>query len=266
MVSVIIPCYNDGHFLHDAVNSVLDSSYNNIEIIIINDGSTDLNTLKVLEQLEQKGIKILHQSNKGLGFSRNRGIQEAKGKYILPLDADNKVTADYIKKAVKWLETLDYDIVYAKPFFFGEDLPERKFITYAFNGSDLLSRNYIDACAVFQKTVWEQVANYDEHMPFAGHEDWEFWVHSFLKGFRFKFIDEELFGYRINKKSMIGNMTDDRFEANQNYILLKHKVAVLDQVRKGIYYQKFYENDQKNYFRTTLKYFVKAVKKLIKLK
>lgn len=262
-ISVIIPCYNDGHFLHDAVDSVLACTFCDIEIIIINDGSTDQNTLNILDQYAAQGLKVLSQPNKGLAFSRNRGIKEASAEYILPLDADNKITPDYIKRSIELLDSETCDIVYARPFFFGEDIPERKFPTQHFDGEELLFKNYIDACSVFKKSVWEVVGGYDEAMPFPGHEDWDFWVGSFLKGFKFNFIDEALFGYRINKNSMITNISSYKLQANHDYIILKHKKEILDHIRKQSCYQKFHENDQKNYLRTSVKYLYKSFKKLI---
>ena len=262
-ISVIIPCYNDGHFLHDAVNSVLACTFCDIEIIIVNDGSTDQNTLEVLDGYLAQGLKVLSHLNKGLAFSRNKGIKEANAEYILPLDADNKITTDYIKRAIELLDSNTCDIVYARPFFFGDNIPERKFETQDFDGDELLFGNYIDACAIFKKSVWQQVGGYDETMPFPGHEDWDFWIGCFFNGFKFNFINEELFGYRIAKNSMISNISTDKLQANHDFIILKHKKQILDQIRKKSYYQKFHENDQRNYLRTSVKYLVKSFKRMI---
>ncbi len=265
-VSVIIPCYNDGHYLNDSVGSVLNSTCKDVEIIIVDDGSTNPDTLQVLEMYRQQGIRVISHPNGGLGYARNQGIKASAGQYILPLDADNKVTADFIQMAANLLDHSADDIVYSKPFFFGEDIPERKFTTYHLQFDELLRMNYIDACAVYRRTVWEQVGGYDEQMPFQGNEDWEFWVSSYLKGFHFKFIEEELFGYRIHTGSMIAGTNAAKLEANQNYILLKHKQALFEHIRDGIKYRSFYDNDQRNYLRTSVKYFAKTLKKIARLK
>jgi len=117
-LSVIIPCFNDGHFLDEAVESVLNYIEQPVEIIIVNDGSTDPFTLTILERLKGETVKVLSHKNHGLAYSRNRGISEATGKYILPLDSDNKIKADYIRKALLLLDSDICDIVYAQPFFF----------------------------------------------------------------------------------------------------------------------------------------------------
>jgi glycosyltransferase involved in cell wall biosynthesis len=170
-ISIVIPCYNDGLYLTEAVNSVIPYAGETAEVIIVNDGSTDRDTLNILDQYANQGIKVLSQSNTGLAHARNQGIKSACGDYILPLDADNKIKAGYIEKSIKLLDTGNCDIVYAKPSFIGEDISERKFTTHKFEGNRLLAYNYIDACAVYRKSLWKEIGGYDEKMPFQGNED-----------------------------------------------------------------------------------------------
>ena len=262
-ISVIIPCFNDGQFINEAVDSVLSTNYPDIEIIIVNDGSTDDTTLKTLLQLEKTGIKVLSQTNNGLAKSRNRGIKECSGQYIIPLDADNKIKPDFIKKSIPVLSSGQWDIVYGKPVFFGENAQKRMFSPREFDGNLLFYDNYIDACTIFRKSVWEKTGGYDENMPVQGNEDWEFWLNCFLKGFKFKFIDEEIFEYRIRNNSMIAHVTLAMADLNHNYIIIKHKTELLNKLSEERVYRLFYENDQKNYFRTTLKYLLKSVKSLL---
>ena len=101
-VSVVIPCYNSGVFIEKAINSVKKQTYNNIEIIVVNDGSTDPYTLNYLKKI--KNITLINQKNKGLSNARNVGIKKAKGQYILPLDADDWIRKDAIKLMVKALK------------------------------------------------------------------------------------------------------------------------------------------------------------------
>ena len=120
LVSVIIPCFNQGCFINDAVKSVLNSSYQNIEIIIVNDGSTDFLTNEVLKGFNDERIKVINQTNQGVCAARNNGINEANGEFILPLDADDKIAPLYIEKAVKVLhENPKIGIVYCDAESFG---------------------------------------------------------------------------------------------------------------------------------------------------
>ena len=196
-LSVIIPCFNHGQYIQEAIDSVLQIKNIGYEIIIIDDGSTDPFTISKLHELKETGFTILSQHNSGLAHTRNKGIEAASGKYILPLDADNKIKPEYIYKALPLLESDEFDIVYSKPLFFGTYSSGRHYKTRPFEIMDLIVENYIDACAVYKKEVWEKLNGYDTTMPYPGQEDWEFWIHAFAKKCAFKFLDEELFYYRI---------------------------------------------------------------------
>jgi glycosyltransferase involved in cell wall biosynthesis len=221
LISVVIPCYNHGEFLDDAVNSIPIKKYPFIEIIIVNDGSTDVRTLSVLERLEKGNIKVIHQENSGLGAARNKGISFASGKYILPLDSDNELLEPYFSTALTILEENEsVAVVYGNPLFFGsqngiQEIPE-------FNLQSLITANFIDACAIFRKSAWLKVGGYDENMPYMGVEDWEFWLHLSFSGFKFKKIDEVAFKYRVVANSMIKKDTAPNYHALRKYMEVKH--------------------------------------------
>lgn len=259
-VSVVIPCYNDGRFLKDAVNSAFELDPEIVELIIVNDGSTDQETLALLESYKRKGIKVLSHENRGLAFTRNRGIGEAKGMYILPLDADNVIKPRYIEKGIAILDKGEFDIVYANPFFIGEVEQKRKFISHDFIGEDLIWGNYIDACAIFKKSVWEHTNGYDEKMPYQGFEDWDFWLGCYLAGFKFKYINEELFGYRIRNDSMMAGLVNEKKVAKcHDYIVQKHAVGIVKSLKKA---HNFYSRHHKTRGKKYLKKLVKPVSKL----
>ena len=103
-VSVIIPCYNQGHFLRQALESVDQAGSALLEVIIVNDGSTDEATNDYCRQLQAQGYHVVFQENKGLSGARNTGIGLARGDYILPLDADNKIRPGYITESISIME------------------------------------------------------------------------------------------------------------------------------------------------------------------
>ena len=90
-VSVIIPCYNQGRYLDDAITSVLVQTYQNFEILIVDDGSTEPETIEILQDYQQPKTRIIRTENQGVATARNLGIAQAQGTYILPLDADDKI-------------------------------------------------------------------------------------------------------------------------------------------------------------------------------
>jgi glycosyltransferase involved in cell wall biosynthesis len=198
-VSVVIPCYNDGQFLQEAVDSVVASSYRSIEIIIVNDGSTDSNTLLQFDKLATAGHTVIHQPNMGQCSARNNGITHAVGPYILSLDADNKVRSHYIELAVGIMEKdASIGVVYGKYDRFGSR-SERN-IGQPFDPLLLLFRGCIDTLAVYRKSAWQAVSGYDTQLK--GNEDWDFWLTLHEHGTKFHFIDDVVFDYRVKENSV----------------------------------------------------------------
>ncbi len=230
ILSIIIPCYNHGKYILDAINSVKQSQPEYAyEIIVVNDGSNDPFTLQVLDEIENEKILILNQKNQGLAAARNNGITVSKGKYILPLDSDNKVHKNYLTQAFAILENdASIDVVYGNPIFLGDRKGTKKI--GEFRLSKMLEFNYIDACAIYKKNVWEMAGGYDETMPAMGNEDWEFWIHAYLNGARFYYLDDVCYYYRVLSNSMSVTTTKPGFEANKDFILKKHMYKVIDQL------------------------------------
>lgn len=228
-MSVIIPCYNHGVYVQDAIDSVEISSYKEYEIIIVNDGSTDEFTVEKMNELSKCGYHVVNQPNQGLARARNNGIAVALGEYIMPLDADNRIRSMYIEKAVDVLEhQSDIGVVYGKSAYFGE-INSGCFSGEPFDALKLYRENYIDALAVFRRSVWEEVGGYDPNMPMMGIEDWDFWISLYENGVGFHFIDEILFDYRVVQGSMLSSLTrSEKMLEVVQYLAIKHGVAYRD--------------------------------------
>ncbi len=206
LVSIVIPCFNDGEYLEEAVQSALNSTYKNIEIIIVDDGSTD-NTNKIGIALSAKyqQVQYIYKNNAGLPAARNTGIEKAVGKYILPLDADDLISEDYIFKAINYLQNNERTkVVYCNAEFF--ELKKGKWKLPPFSISKLAKNNMIFCSAIYRKNEWERVGGYSVEMD-TGWEDWEFWI-SVLKdgGFVFR-LPITGFYYRVKKGSMRKGMS-----------------------------------------------------------
>lgn len=117
-VSIIIPVYNVEKYIRQCLESVINQTYKNIEIIVINDGTKDGSMKIVEEYLEDKRIKIINKNNGGLSSARNKGIEEATGEYIYFLDSDDWIEKDTIEVLVK--NSKDVDIIEANFFYFDE--------------------------------------------------------------------------------------------------------------------------------------------------
>jgi len=199
LVSIITPCYNDAHFIHLPINSVLDQPYGNYEMIIVNDGSTDKRTLDILGNIDHSKIRVVHKKNGGLPAARNFGINLSKGKYILPLDSDDQITSICLERSVRELENKpNIAMVYGDYMVFGDE--DRVVRTGRFNRYRLLWNNYLCVCSMFRRSAWEVVGGYTEEMK--GFEDWEYWIKLIESGFAFEKIDEIMFMYHRHSGSM----------------------------------------------------------------
>lgn len=199
-ISVIVPCYNQGAFIAETLNSVIAQTYTNWECIVIDDGSSD-NSSQIAKEFCKKDtrIKYIYQQNSGVSVARNNGIAHAKGEFILPLDADDLIAPKYIEKAINiFSEEPDVKLVYCKAELFGAttgkwNLPEYRY-------EDLLWRNLIFCSAVFSKADYEKTNGYNSNMK-LGLEDWDFWLSFLSSTDKVICIDEVLFFYRIKQKS-----------------------------------------------------------------
>lgn len=230
VISVVIPCYNHGKYIDEAIQSVEEYKNKDYEIIIIDDGSTDDLTNKRLKELKAEGYNIMFQENQGVSRARNNAIRLAKGKYILPLDADNKVKPDLISKAIKILNANpSIAIIYSDRQLFGNSEGIDK--AGRFELPFLIKQNYIDACAVYRKNVWEEAGGYDENM--WTWEDWEFWLSAAEKGFRFFYIPKPLFYYRVLEDSLVHSfMKSSNVNSLKEYIHKKHISLILSETER----------------------------------
>jgi glycosyltransferase involved in cell wall biosynthesis len=219
-VSVIIPCFNHGEFLPEAVASVTNVRRNDVELIVVNDGSTDQRTSKEIAGLIAQGIHVVQQENRGLAAARNAGILISQGEYILPLDADNRLRRGYVEHGIQILDANPHTgVVYADAEYIG--MRTGRWQVGSFERDRLLQWNYIDACAVYRRSIWEQNHGYDGSMPVQGLEDWDFWLGALEHGWQFAYVPEVLFEYRVAKASMISRTHG--FESQvEEFIATKH--------------------------------------------
>jgi len=204
IVSVVIPCYNYGKYLEDAVASVLAQTLQDFEILVVNDGSTDPDTIGILNSLTKPKTQVIHQDNKGLPAARNKGVAAASGKYICPLDADDMLGNTYLEKVICLLEAHpDLGFAYSWVRRFG--LADGVWRQPRYSFLNLLSNNHVSAGAVFRKSAWEQVGGYSNEMR-EGYEDWEFWLSLSKAGCPGRLIPEALLNYRKHGNSMVDRM------------------------------------------------------------
>lgn len=245
-VSIIVPCYNQAQYLDEALQSVLDQTYSNWQCIIVNDGSLD-DTEEVSQKWSAKDNRFIYlkKSNGGLCSARNAGINIAKGEFILPIDADDKIAPNYIALAISAFEEDDsLKVVYCRAEKFGDEtgiwnLPP-------FSIYDLCLFNMIFCSAFFKKTDWKLVGGYDENMIF-GLEDWEFWIAILKNGGTVKCLDSIGFYYRIKSISMIKLVNQDNQKFLSEYVSVKHSDFYVKQLGSFIYLNSVIKNEKSEF-------------------
>ena len=244
IVSIIVPCFNHGIYLTECLESVLLQTYKNWECIVIDNGSTD-NTKQVTESFIKKDVrfKYIYNSEKGVSLARNTGIKNSIGKYILPLDADDKIAIPYIEKAVEVLEkNQNINLVYCNAKLFGA--VSKDWILPEYSIKNMLVENIIFCSAVFRRKDFDLTTGYNEQMV-EGFEDWDFWL-TILKdnGKVFK-LPETYFFYRIKESSRNQDLDIEKQKKLRKQIYQNHKELYDKTTENADFIFEFYEFQNK---------------------
>lgn len=222
LLSIVIPYFNMGKYIGDCINSILQSSYKNIEILIINDGSTEQQSIAALKQFEEhQSVKIIHKNNEGLADTRNFGASLAKGRFLAFLDADDKVHKDYYNKAIKILEQ------YENVFFVGSwvqyfGTSNKIWPTWNPEPPYILLHNSVNSSAlIYKKEGFLKAGLFDKKVDY-GIEDYESVINMLELGHGGIIIPECLFFYRVRKDSMYRLLTHYKILYSSQYIARKH--------------------------------------------
>ena len=216
LVSVVIPVYNMEEFLEETLDSVLSSDYPNFEVIVMDDGSKD-RSLEIAESYKSRyeNVRVYTQANSGVATARNHAISKAGGVYILPVDADNRISKELIHSAVDILESdPEVKVVCPRAEFFGDRSGE--WVLPPFSLSLLARKNMMDTCAVYRKSEWERIGGYCAEI--VAREDWEFWISMLKDGGKVVKLPEIGLFYRVREQS---KRVTDR-------LLKKHVIDVLN--------------------------------------
>jgi len=204
-VSVIVPCFNLGRYLPEAISSVRHQTFTDFEIVVVDDGSTDAETAKVLAATNGSGIRIIRSVNRGLPAARNLGISEARGEFISCLDADDLFDPAWLDTAVARLDA-DPGLAFVSHWLeaFGDE--EGPWTPGRSDLAALLDQNVFNGAALFRRQLVDAVGGFDETMR-DGCEDWEFWIRVMERGYRGAIIPAPLYRYRRRPDSMSRAMT-----------------------------------------------------------
>lgn len=206
LVTIITPCYNSADFVRLTINSVLEQTYTNWELIIIDDKSKD-DTCKVIEEYAQQhsNIRLIKLAqNGGVANARNVGLEEAKGKYIAFLDSDDIWMKEKLAKQVAYMEAQSLPMTfcaYHRIDEAGAIISKKIGVPDSVTYRQLLSHNLI----IFSTSLTLKTVIGETRFKKAGHEDWIFWLDIFKKPFSGYGINEPLVLYRIRQGSVSSN-------------------------------------------------------------
>jgi glycosyltransferase involved in cell wall biosynthesis len=220
LVSIIIPCYNQGQYLAESIGSVLASDHDDLEIIVVDDGSTDPETVRIIKALDYPKTKLIRRQNGGLAAARNSGIAEARGRYILPLDADDRIGPQYISQAVAALEANSgLGIVYCHAEKFGAETGPWRLSQ--FSRWRMALGNVIFCSAIYRRDDWNEVSGYDESLQ-RGWEDWDFWLGLLERGRKVLCLPHVGFYYRKSPTSLAAGMSAELKLALHRRMMFEH--------------------------------------------
>lgn len=200
-VSIVLPTYNQADYLPKALDSILAQTWEDYELIVVNDGSTD-GTRKILDTYrESYGFHVIHQENKKLPNALNVGFSHARGKYLTWTSSDNIMLPNMLEVLVNSLETMPrIGMVYADwEYCDDQDVVLSIVRTLDFDRHLLMRSNYIMGCFLYRRECQEKIGLYDPEYILA--EDWEYWWR-LSQYFRVKRVPKVLYRYRIHGKSL----------------------------------------------------------------
>jgi glycosyltransferase involved in cell wall biosynthesis len=222
LVSVVITCFNYGQYVGEALESVARQTWQDLEILVIEGGSTDGTTPQRVRDLQYPKLrKIFQPRPTRVGENRLEGLREARGKFVVFLDADDLLEPTYLEKAVMALELTGADLAYPSVRLFGKEnwiweTADR------FTLHNLVNGNTIATVAMFRKETWQRLGvGYGTHVTDA-IEDWEFWLRFAERGATGVKIREPLMLYRVHGKSFTDASRANQ-ETSRRRVLAEHR-------------------------------------------
>ena len=199
-ISIIVPCHNDGRFLDGLLASLRAQTFQDYEIVIVDDGSKEAATLAKLNDLESV-VRIVRQENRFLPGARNTGFREARAEFVLPLDCDDRLEPPFLAETLAAIRGSADNVAFAYTYMQLAGGLNGVYVTQC-NGFNQLFLNHLPYCLLIRKTAWQAVGGYDETMR-DGMEDWEFNIRLLREGYKGVEIPKPLFVYTVRPDGML---------------------------------------------------------------
>lgn len=206
LISVLVCNYNYGKYIEETLDSILAQTYPSLEVVIVDDGSSD-NSVEIIKKYiknhKDRSLTLkAKKQNQGICFARNDAIDLAKGDYLIFLDSDDTLPAEYIAEMYKTIVKQKADVVYGDVAAFGAEKYRTNYPQ--FDPLELMKRNYINVTSLIRRSALKG-HRFDEKLNRKTHEDYDFWLGLSLMGIKFVKAENVYLNYRIQKASRNAN-------------------------------------------------------------
>lgn len=227
-VSVVLPVYNQAHYLPDALEGVFKQTYRGYELIVVDDGSTDETPMVLAQYQSRHDFEVIEQENQGLPRALNAGFSRARGEYLTWTSSDNIMLPDMLAVLVEALQRdPSVGLVYADRYLMderGQDLGRLDVPDY--DPHLLLHANLVNCCFLYRRECMERVGGYDPDFVYS--EDWEYWIR-ISRHYRMKRIPQALYRYRFHGTSMTSDLfrgTADNMRYQEFAALIRRRMPL----------------------------------------
>jgi|SRR5499426_1587707 len=240
-VSIVMPVFNAGRWLPQALASVAAQTYRDFELVVVDDGSTEPRTRELLDEAARRpGVTVHRTENRGPSHARNLAIERARGAYILPLDADDYLAPAFLEKTVPLLDDdPELGVAYTWVGLVGGH--HGIWRTGGFTVRELLVRCTLHVASLYRRELWRDVGGYDPRFV-ESSEDWDLWLGAAARGWRGRCVPELLVYYRRSATSRERHARQPAISARLMRALVeKHRTlyeANLEDALAGMYQER----------------------------
>lgn len=242
-VSIIIPNYNYGMYVSQAIRSALNQTIRPFEVIVVDDGSTDNST----EVIKKYPVRLLKQKNQGVVEAKNNGFHNSKGRFVLFLDADDILQPNAIEEYLKkYQKDKSKGFIYSDMKYFGAEAGKLK--AKEFNIRQLRKGNYIHNSALIKREAFEAIGGYHQRMV-GGYEDWDLYISLVEQGYKGEYVSKPLLNYRRHKSALSRNVIEQKKALELIYDVYRNHKRMFPfwyRYPKKVYYKIFYSAENGN--------------------
>jgi glycosyltransferase involved in cell wall biosynthesis len=227
-VAVVVPCFNDGATVRETVRSVRAQDEPQ-ELVVVDDGSTDGDTLRAFDELERDGVRVVHKPNGGLASARMAGVRETQARFVLPLDADDRLAPGALTALADWLErNPEMALAWGDYRVFG-DLSYVQRTARRLDPWQLSYQNDVPVVVMLRREALLAAGGW---RPADGYEDWDLWMGLAERGFAGARVPIVAFEYRLHGRRMLSASAERHGEI---YAMLRSRHRALFERRRSLW-------------------------------